>query len=274
MTAPDGSELGTGTVGVEFDEGGLTFTLSDGATDFIVGDGFDITVEPYTHTFTMTRACKPDALLELKGQRVASPTPDARFRRYVGAMVRDFSWDMMSLQQNFVFNLLMAVQVRPHPTVAFDATPTKLGKSRAMAAKAAAYDVEGASTLGDITGITLSVNLNPGPVALADGLVGYGAVLPGDIMFSGTLTALHRDGGLSQYADEHTSTPLTLYTESERGDASLAVNFPSVEYSEPPDEITGKNGLSRTYNFEAHYADGDDPVTIVLTNNVPYLVAP
>ncbi|MEZ0263032.1 MAG: head decoration protein [Alphaproteobacteria bacterium] len=40
---PDGISLGVGTVAVAFSAGGLAFTLAD-ATDFIAGDGFDITV--------------------------------------------------------------------------------------------------------------------------------------------------------------------------------------------------------------------------------------
>lgn len=41
---PDGIVIGTATVGVAFSGGGLGFTISDGATDFIVGDYFDIVV--------------------------------------------------------------------------------------------------------------------------------------------------------------------------------------------------------------------------------------
>jgi hypothetical protein len=41
---PDGIELGTGTVGVLFNRGGLSFTLADGATDFVSGDVIRITV--------------------------------------------------------------------------------------------------------------------------------------------------------------------------------------------------------------------------------------
>lgn len=41
---PDGIELGVGTVGSAFSAGGLSFTLADGATDFVSGDGFTITV--------------------------------------------------------------------------------------------------------------------------------------------------------------------------------------------------------------------------------------
>lgn len=41
---PNGVFVGTGAVDAEFDAGGLTFTLADGAEDFNLGDGFDIVV--------------------------------------------------------------------------------------------------------------------------------------------------------------------------------------------------------------------------------------
>lgn len=41
---PDGENVGTGTVAVAFSGGGLGFTLADGATDFVAGDQFTITI--------------------------------------------------------------------------------------------------------------------------------------------------------------------------------------------------------------------------------------
>jgi len=41
---PSGTQIGVATVGVEFAAGGLTFTVSDGATDFVAGDAFTVTV--------------------------------------------------------------------------------------------------------------------------------------------------------------------------------------------------------------------------------------
>lgn len=41
---PDGIIIGVGTVAVAFSAGGLAFTLADGATDFVAGDGFNITI--------------------------------------------------------------------------------------------------------------------------------------------------------------------------------------------------------------------------------------
>lgn len=41
---PDGLFVGRGTVAAAFSAGGLAFTLADGATDFVAGDGFTITI--------------------------------------------------------------------------------------------------------------------------------------------------------------------------------------------------------------------------------------
>lgn len=41
---PDGINIGVAVVGTEFSAGGLTFTIADGATDFVAGDAFTITV--------------------------------------------------------------------------------------------------------------------------------------------------------------------------------------------------------------------------------------
>jgi hypothetical protein len=41
---PDGIVVGVATVAVEFVGGGLTFTIADGATDFVSGDSFTVTV--------------------------------------------------------------------------------------------------------------------------------------------------------------------------------------------------------------------------------------
>jgi hypothetical protein len=44
LEGPDGILVGTGKVATAFNAGGLSFTLADGATDFIAGDGFSIAV--------------------------------------------------------------------------------------------------------------------------------------------------------------------------------------------------------------------------------------
>ncbi|MGE6790886.1 head decoration protein [Pseudomonas guineae] len=42
---PLGVSVGTGTVGTAFTGGGISFTLADGATDFVLGDGFNLAVK-------------------------------------------------------------------------------------------------------------------------------------------------------------------------------------------------------------------------------------
>lgn len=54
---PRGLVVGLGSVAVPFAEGGLAFTLADGAVDFIVGDSFTITVSALTTKYKLsTRA--------------------------------------------------------------------------------------------------------------------------------------------------------------------------------------------------------------------------
>ena len=51
VEAPDGTALATGDVGAAYSDGGLAFTLADGATDFIAGDTFTITVTVTGETY-------------------------------------------------------------------------------------------------------------------------------------------------------------------------------------------------------------------------------
>lgn len=44
VTDPEGLLVGHGTVASAFNQGGLSFTLADGAADFVAGDGFNIAV--------------------------------------------------------------------------------------------------------------------------------------------------------------------------------------------------------------------------------------
>lgn len=50
---PQGDVSGIGHVAAAYNAGGLSFTLADGATDFVVGDGFDITVAAGSGVYTV-----------------------------------------------------------------------------------------------------------------------------------------------------------------------------------------------------------------------------
>lgn len=64
LVDPEGDVAGMGTVGAAFAGGGLGFTLADGATDFVVGDGFDITVAPGTGKYVLSLAAAQDGSQE------------------------------------------------------------------------------------------------------------------------------------------------------------------------------------------------------------------
>jgi hypothetical protein len=65
---PQGIEVGTATVAVAF-VGPINFTINDGATDFISGDTFNITVSAVTYKYKLAVAAavdgsaEPDAIL-------------------------------------------------------------------------------------------------------------------------------------------------------------------------------------------------------------------
>lgn len=57
---PRGVLVGVGSVGVLYNAGGLSFTLADGAADFIVGDSFTITVTALTMKYKLATTAATD----------------------------------------------------------------------------------------------------------------------------------------------------------------------------------------------------------------------
>lgn len=78
---PDGIQIGDGAVASAFSAGGLAFTLADGATDFVAGDSFTITVTytanaKFIGLAVLNRAVPPDAT-----------TPDAYPQYFTGGFM-------------------------------------------------------------------------------------------------------------------------------------------------------------------------------------------
>lgn len=73
---PDGVEIGHGNVAAAFTAGGLSFTLADGATDFVAGDSLTITVTGVTkyapYDPTATNGLQTAAAILWSGYRDAS----------------------------------------------------------------------------------------------------------------------------------------------------------------------------------------------------------
>jgi hypothetical protein len=57
---PNGDVIGLGTVAVAFAGRDLSFTLADGATDFVVGDSFAIVVTPTAEKYTLATLAATD----------------------------------------------------------------------------------------------------------------------------------------------------------------------------------------------------------------------
>lgn len=224
---------------------------------------------PYVHTYTLTRNCRPSALLQANMRTSQSAM---RYRRFLGAMVNSLNWDVLADDQNISLDLLIATQPRPFPVAAFDTTPTSLPKQRAAAANCSIYDVLGANTLGVMTGCSIAIENGLEGIKQADGRFGYGDVLMGDPKISGTLRALFRDGTIADFGEAHTTKKLVIATTSLDGAASCTITLPSVEFSEPAVAVSTKSGLVVETNWMAHAKAGDAPVTIVLTNSTPALV--
>lgn len=221
---------------------------------------------PYTHVFTLDLAPRPSALLELR----LGPATGYRYERYLGMVLNELGWNVMEADQSFTTGLIGAVQVKPRPVAAYDAAPAaRYAKSRACTKRGAIYDVDGASTLGEITkgAVTLTNDLEGQKIA--DGQEGFGCVLLGQPRLSGTLTALFAPGSVVDAAFAHSSKKLVMVSKNAAGTHSLTLTVPNVEFDRPKTTVKTSKGLVMDLNWRAHHVDGADPVTISLTNAVP-----
>lgn len=89
---PDGVLVEIGTVGVAFSSGGLSFTLADGATDFAVGDGFTIAVDPGSGAYAAYSAAAADGT-EVAAAILYDAAADSASNQKAVAIVRDAEVD-------------------------------------------------------------------------------------------------------------------------------------------------------------------------------------
>lgn len=94
---PDGLLVGTGNVAAAFSKGGLAFTLADGATNFVAGDGFVIDV---TGTYKFKQYDPADAdgqevpagILLAECDASAGDKPCVVFARDAEVNINDLIW--------------------------------------------------------------------------------------------------------------------------------------------------------------------------------------
>lgn len=255
----DSTAAATGTHILCLNEIGFWLTLLWGAP-VTTGDG------PFVHTFTLDLAPRPSALLELS----LNDSAEDRFHRFLGFKMQELSWDVMEAAQKFNTSLIGAVEVKPFPETAFYATPAALYPELwACTRRAAIYDVEGASTLGEISKGSVKAANNHDGYALADGQEGFGCILLGEPAVTGTLSALFRNDTLMDHALSHASKKLVFKQMDKSGTYSMVTTIPNAEFDRPKVQVENKKALvADGLPWRAHAAAGAEPVTIVLTNTV------
>lgn len=124
---PEGDVVGYGTVAVAFSAGGLSFTLADGAADFVVGDSFTIavtgTVKYKIAVQTATDGSDKVVALVLDDYTIAATTDTkvivlAKGPAEVskGAIVLDATYDT-DAEKAVVYASLEALNINVAPTV-------------------------------------------------------------------------------------------------------------------------------------------------------------
>ncbi len=218
-------------------------------------------IGPYTHTWTLSLAARPSALLEL-GYLTASKYP-----QWLGVMLNTLSWDIKEADQSISMEFMAGEEVVPEPTAPFDAAPTSYAKNRACAKGGEIYDVQGASTLGRISKASVKISNDLEGQNVADGKDGYGEILLGQPSIEGSVTVLFDDGtNIFDHARDHASKPMTLISRNADDSARLQLNLPAVEFDEAKHKIATSKGLLVDTNWRAH-ADATAP-TLVLTNGI------
>ena len=92
---PQGDLVGIGNVAAAFATGGLAFTLADGATDFVVGDSFTITVTKPTACMPWTASTGPADAVLLNAKTIADGASKAVavIERNAEVNLAELSWD-------------------------------------------------------------------------------------------------------------------------------------------------------------------------------------
>lgn len=217
----------------------------------------------YTHTFTLNLDDRPSALFELA---VSESSPSTRFHRHLGVMLNSLEWDVRDAAQDIKAEFIGAIEVRPYPGSAFDASPTALrAKNRACSKNGRVWD--GTDPIGDVAKATVRFENDLEGQLLADGQEGFGYVLLGQPKVSGTMDVLFTPASLVDDALARTSKAMVLTSKNTAGTHTLTVNIPQAEFDVPRVAIETSKGIVVTgLNWMAH--KGGAPLTVVLVNGV------
>lgn len=91
---PSGVKVGSGTTGVEFDKGGLTFTITAGGTAHVAGDAATITVDITADTVTLYDGTSdPVGVLYADGLAADAAVTGTAIVRDAEVKAADLTWD-------------------------------------------------------------------------------------------------------------------------------------------------------------------------------------
>lgn len=220
---------------------------------------------PYEHVFTFDLSSPPDALLELS----RSDSTNTRYHRFLGAVLSSITFRPLEDDPKWDGNLIMAREVAPQPSAAFDADPTVYARAQLCRCTGKVFDVDGASTLGEISNGTFTFDKDVDPQSIADGSAGYGCILIGVPSVTGTLTALFKDATLFDHAKANLAKRLQLTMDdgTDSDQLGLAIDIPEVEFDEPSLSVQTARGQVVEVPWRATQ-HASDPVTITLTSDV------
>jgi len=228
----------------------------------LLGDPATTGVGPYEHEYTLDLSVASRFLMEL------GYTDVDKYPRWLDCIVNSLSYSIKEAEQNISLGIMGGTQISPIGGAVFDAAPTIYAKDRACSRGGEVYDVDGASTLGQIIEASLNLSKDYQGQLIADGLEGYSDYLVGQPSLGGTLRFIYDDGtNLFDHGHANTAKPLTLISMNAAGDASLEWTIPAAEFSEPKHRMETSAGIIATVDWKA-IKHATDPVTVVLTNGI------
>lgn len=214
----------------------------------------------YNHVYTLSTADRPSALVCLEN------ASGAKFSRWNGVMLNTMSFNLGEIEQKVSYELMGCLQTLE--SASWDSSATELPKSRACAKSGIVYDIDGASTLGEVSSTSINITNDLQGQKLIDGQEGYGQILLGQPMVSGTASVLlASDDSMVEHAISETSKPMTLVSKTSDGSTQMHIHLPAVMFKEPKLTVDSSAGIIQELEWVAHAAGANVPV-ITLINQV------
>lgn len=214
----------------------------------------------FDHVYTLSTADRPSALVCLENATAS------KFIRWNGVMLNSMSFNLGETDQKVSYELMGCLQTLEGAS--WDVGADGLPKARACAKSGVVYDVDGASTLGEVSSTSINITNDLDGKKLVDGQEGYGQILLGQPVISGNASVLlTSNDSMVEHAISETSKPMTLVSKTRDGSAQMHIHLPAVMFKEPKLTVNSSAGIIQELEWVAH-ADGANVPTITLINKI------